>query len=123
MKTIWDPKPLNALASIPLSDRIRLLGQLLDSTKEHFQAINASLSSGNGETLRDIAHPLKSASASLGALWLSDHAARLETMAENADLAAARALWSEGQQERDLSLKAMEEALAELTSSAPADTP
>ena len=68
----------------------------------------------DGEALTDALHPLQSAGGSIGATWLSAHAARLERVCRQHDFDLVEELWQAGAERRDASLDAMREALAQL---------
>ena len=61
-------------------------------TPELIESLQKSLKDQDSETFRRAAHSIKSSSASLGAMRLSEHARQLEMIGKSSDLGAAAGL-------------------------------
>lgn len=70
----------------------RVMSLFLDATPELLDALREASITRNVETLRVASHTLKSSSASIGALALSERCANLETLAREGRVADAKAL-------------------------------
>jgi CheY-like chemotaxis protein/HPt (histidine-containing phosphotransfer) domain-containing protein len=85
---VLDPEVLNSIRSMQRPDGPDILSRAIGLYREHSPAqvrkIEAALAERDGNALRDGAHALKSASANLGALKLTERCATLERLgAEN----------------------------------------
>lgn len=57
----------------------------LEDTDEHFQAVRCAFEAHEQETLVRLAHTIKSTSAQIGAMRLSELSLKLETMGQSGD--------------------------------------
>lgn len=88
-----------------------LLRTFLADMPELFAGIEAATAAGDAEALRQNAHTLKSSSASLGALQLSELARRLERLGHDRDLAAAAPVLDQCRQSVEQTRSALEALL------------
>ena len=70
----------------------KLIRLYLDSSSETLNSVRDAVLQGEANTLREMAHSLKSASANMGALQLSSLCKELEELGRTGDTAAAAAL-------------------------------
>ncbi len=91
-RPVFDPVPIEELAEATESGLVtRVIRMYLEASPDQVAAMHAALAAGDGAALANIAHSLKSASASLGLLAFADLNAALERLGKVGDLAAAAA--------------------------------
>jgi len=99
---ILDPDALvilkTALEALPDGYR-KVLNNFLESVPDHFTDIGDAISSADPLKMEHSAHKLKSSSATLGALFLSELAGRVEYMASEGETSPAADLLAEMEQE------------------------
>jgi HPt (histidine-containing phosphotransfer) domain-containing protein len=95
------------------SGSAELLSKHIEIAEGYIRAIKAALATGYFRSVVDAAHPLKSSSRQIGALRVSELAARIEDMAqEPAPDAAKIAQWVvQIEHEQQLATQAIHEAL------------
>ena len=76
-----------------------MLNNFLESVPDHFTDIGDAISSADPLKMEHSAHKLKSSSATLGALFLSELAGRVEYMASEGETSPAADLLAEMEQE------------------------
>ena len=91
-----DPDTLQQLRDLDQASGRNVMGRAIQHFIEQMpvelEALKQALAEQDAETLRGVAHRMKSSSASLGAQALSRHCARLENTARNGDLAPVAGL-------------------------------
>lgn len=91
-----DEQALHRLAELDPDDRGGLLKRVLVTYEQSLRRLGAQFeqarTAGNGDALRQVAHTLKSSSASVGALELARHCADIErALRDGSDPAALQA--------------------------------
>jgi len=92
---IWSPATLTALVGDNPGMHKRLLGKFLVNSEQQVAQINAAATTHDSGTVADVAHALKSAARSVGALELGELCQRLETAGRAGDGAQCATLAAE----------------------------
>jgi signal transduction histidine kinase/CheY-like chemotaxis protein/HPt (histidine-containing phosphotransfer) domain-containing protein len=102
---ILDPTTVQRLRALTKPDGPDMFAQLADqftrSSSQQVQDLEAAIHNMDAMTVKRTAHSLKSSSASMGALKLSDHFRRIEHAGKDADLTTAEAALGDVQAELD----------------------
>lgn len=92
-KHILDIKTLESIRSLQKKDKPDLLSRIINiylkDTPEHLRQLSQAIASKQAKTVHEIAHKLKSSSASLGAMQLAELFKELDLRARQDDLADA----------------------------------
>ena len=92
---IWNANALNEQVGNDSAMHKRLLQKFLHNTQTQVQAMNEAAQAGKLQRLVEVAHPLKSASRTVGAIALGDLCERIETAATAKDSSVSFALTAE----------------------------
>ena len=102
---ILDPTTVQRLRALTKPDGPDMFAQLADqftrSSSQQVQDLETAIHNMDAMTVKRTAHSLKSSSASMGALKLSDQIRRIEEAGKDADLTTAEAVLTEAQAELD----------------------
>ena len=89
---VWHPGTLRELVGDDTDIHKRLLAKFLVNAKQQVAVIRQSAAEGNTTTVAGVAHTLKSAARSVGALRLGEQCQHLETAGWDADALTCKAL-------------------------------
>ena len=82
---VWNATTLAELVGDSPGIHRRLLGKFLINAREQVAGIELAAATNDLKAIVDIAHPLKSAARSVGALWLGELCQEIETSAHDGD--------------------------------------
>ncbi|MGC9502115.1 response regulator [Baaleninema sp.] len=99
-KTLEDLREIEALEE--------LIELYFEEAPKLLDRIDRAIQTDNAELLRDAAHSMKSTSAALGAMPLSDIAKQLERIGKEGELADAPSLWTRLQSQYQRTIEALE---------------
>lgn len=108
---VLDAETVAELREIMEEDFQDLLRTFLADMPELLAGIEAAAAAGDAEALCQNAHTLKSSSASMGALALSELARRLELLGRDRDLAAAGPVLVQARQRAEQTRAALQSLL------------